>query len=112
MEILTEYGDGLAGRTVCHRCFPADAGVADFFDNVFQGMDKTATLVHPRNRELGPYDGDLTWAGVWDTACPLEKRQAQDGCMYTRQQFMKYFGKWVRSAMTVVPDEEEHRDWR
>ena len=99
----------LAGHTMCHRGFPEDARIAEVLEHIAQETGKAATLVLPSHRVLGLGDDHLTLAQVLDTPTELEKRQAEDGCSYTRQQFMKYFGKATGELMwsKAVPDEEE-----
>jgi len=99
----------LAGDTVYHRGFSEDALIAEVLEAIAKETGKAATLVLPSHRVLGLSDHHLTLAQVLDTPTELEKRQAEDGCSYTRQHFIKFFGKATGESMwsKAVPDEEK-----
>ena len=85
--------------------FPESANASEVYADIAHHFKGSVALVLPNNRPLGVGDDHFTLSEVFDLPPPLEKRRAQDGCSYTRQQFMKYFGKasgelmWSRASV-------------
>jgi hypothetical protein len=70
-----------------------DVCVSEVLENIAEKTGRAdVRLVLPNNRLVGLGDEHLTLSDILDHPPPLEKRLAQDGHSYTRQQFLRYFG--------------------